>query len=433
MIHFSSLENRHEKIAVVGLGYVGLPLAVALSKYFQVVGFDVNQERIGALQSAIDKTGEVSENELKATSLTYASDPVCLKNCKFLIVAVPTPVRKGNIPDLGLVERASAMIGQNLGEGSIIVYESTVYPGVTEDVCLPIIEKNSGLKAGVGFKLGYSPERINPGDKEHTIHTVTKIVSGMDAETLEVVSKVYGKITKVYEASSIKVAEAAKVIENTQRDVNIALMNELAVIFSKMHISTYEVLKAASTKWNFLPFTPGLVGGHCIGVDPYYLTYKAETLGYHPEVILSGRKINDGMGTWIVSEVFKKMIQVGKNLKEAKILLIGMTFKENVPDVRNARSFDIYKEILSYGITPIVYDPIADGKYVKHEYNIDLITKESLGSYDAVFVAVSHAEIKNMALSEWQKMLKPNAFVADIKNILKKDDIEKQGWVYWTL
>ncbi len=433
MIHFSSLENRQEKIAVVGLGYVGLPLAVALSRHFQVVGFDVNKERIGSLQSAVDKTGEVSENDLKNSSLIYAFDPACLKECKFLIVAVPTPVREGNIPDLGLVERASAMIGQNLGEGSIVVYESTVYPGVTEDICLPIIEKQSGFKAGVGFKLGYSPERINPGDKEHTIHTVTKIVSGMDAETLEVVSKVYSKITKVYEASSIKVAEAAKVIENTQRDVNIALMNELAVIFSKMDISTYEVLKAAGTKWNFLPFTPGLVGGHCIGVDPYYLTYKAETLGYHPEVILSGRKINDGMGTWIVSEVFKKMIQAGKNLKEAKILLIGMTFKENVPDVRNARSFDIYKEIVSYGITPDVYDPMADAKDVKHEYDIDLVTKEKLNSYDAVFVAVSHAEIKNMSLAEWQKMLKPKAFVADIKNVLKKDDIEKQGWVYWTL
>ncbi|HLD60855.1 MAG TPA: nucleotide sugar dehydrogenase [Patescibacteria group bacterium] len=432
MVTFESLQQKEEKVAVVGLGYVGLPLAVALAKHFAVVGFDIKKDRVEELQKGVDKTNEVSSDLLRASTIEFTSDPAKLSETKFIIVAVPTPVDAGNIPDLGIVERATVMVGKNLTKDSVVVYESTVYPGVTEDICVPILEKESGLKAGTDFKVGYSPERINPGDKEHTIDRVTKVVAGMDAESTELIANVYGAITNIFKATSIKVAEAAKVIENTQRDLNIALMNELSVIFKKMDISIYDVLAAAGTKWNFLKFYPGLVGGHCIGVDPYYLTYKAQMLGYHPEVILAGRKINDSMGSWVVAEVVRHLVTTGKNPSSLKVLIAGITFKENIPDIRNSKVVDIYNGLLQYGVKPYIYDPMADATEVKHEYGIEISQLDKLPPVDVVIVAVAHDQFRAMKGSDWKKFVNGNeALLVDIKNMYNKTDIEREGLAYW--
>lgn len=432
MVTLEYLKNRQAKVAVVGLGYVGLPLAAALAKHFAVVGFDIKKDRVEELQKGIDRTGEVTSEVLRASTMEFTSDPTKLFETKFIIVAVPTPVDAGNIPDLSIVERASAMVGKNVTKDSVVVYESTVYPGVTEDICVPILEKESGLKAGTDFKVGYSPERINPGDKEHTIDRVVKVVSGMDPESTELIAGVYGAITTTFKAASIKVAEAAKVIENTQRDLNIALMNELSVIFKKMDISIYDVLAAAGTKWNFLKFYPGLVGGHCIGVDPYYLTHKAQMLGYHPEVILAGRRINDSMGGWVVAEVVRHLVTSGKTPGSLKVLIAGITFKENIPDIRNSKVVDIYKGLLQYGVKPAIYDPMADAAEVRHEYGIELADPANLSPVDVVIVAVAHDQFRAMKGSDWKKFVNGNgALLVDIKNMYNQEEIEQAGLAYW--
>jgi UDP-N-acetyl-D-galactosamine dehydrogenase len=432
LVTIDSLKNHQEKVAIVGLGYVGLPLAVALAKHFSVIGVDIKESRITDLKSGLDTTGELSAEALKAVRIEYASDPQKLREAKVFILALPTPVDEGNLPDLSLVEKATAMVGKHLTSGSVVVYESTVYPGVTEEICVPILEKESGLKCGQDFKVGYSPERINPGDKEHTIERITKVIAGQDAETLELLAGVYGAMTNVFKASSIKVAEAAKVIENTQRDLNIALMNELAIIFNKMNISTYDVLAAAGTKWNFLKFSPGLVGGHCIGVDPYYLTHKAQMLGYQPEVILAGRRINDGMGKWMVSQIIKKVVQQGKDIQKMNILIYGITFKENVPDVRNSKVMDIYREFLEYGVKPVVCDPLASVEEVKKEYGIDLKPWNHQTPLDVVILAVPHRELRE-EFEDIKKHLAPRALIVDIKHVFSENDFTGTDQVYWTL
>jgi UDP-N-acetyl-D-galactosamine dehydrogenase len=430
----NDLKEQREKIGVVGLGYVGLPLALALAQKFKVVGIDVKKERVEELQKGVDSTGEIDSLILQAAQLEYTFDTAEISRVKFIIVAVPTPVTEGNIPDLGLVEKATSMIAEQFSKGSIVVYESTVYPGVTEEICVPILEKISGFTCGVDFKVGYSPERINPGDKEHTITKVVKVVSGMDQESLEIISEVYGSITQVHRAPSIKVAEAAKVIENTQRDLNVALMNELTLIFHTLGISIYDVLDAASTKWNFLKFYPGLVGGHCIGVDPYYLTYKAQMLGYHPEVILSGRRINDSMGRWIVGEIIKKVSHSKKDITKLRILICGITFKENVSDVRNSKVVDIYEEFLAYGLRPLVYDPMASKEEVYKEYQIELCDLHDLSSCDVIILAVAHDYFKNISLLEWKdRLTKEDPLLVDIKRLFKKEEVESHTINYWSL
>ncbi len=432
MISLSSLKNREAAVAVVGLGYVGLPLSVALAPHFEVIGFDIRANRIEELKRADDVTLEVSVEKLQAVKIEFTTDPEALKRARVIILAIPTPVREGNVPDLTLVEKATALVGKYLQKDSIVVYESTVYPGATEEVCIPILERESGLKMGADFTIGYSPERINPGDKEHTIDKITKVVAGSDAATLEVLTGVYGSFTQIFKATSIKVAEAAKVIENTQRDLNIALMNELTIIFERMGISIYDVLAAAGTKWNFLKFTPGLVGGHCIGVDPYYLTFKSEALGYRPEVILAGRRINDGMGRWIITEIMKRISRLGHCPGTLKVSILGMTFKENVPDVRNSKVADLYHELRSYGLEPIVYDPLADAAEVKHEYGIDLAPQDALAGSEVVIVAVPHKRIKDQ-WPELKKLFAGAAFVADIKHTLTPEDMAGLKAQYWTL
>jgi len=382
---------RNNTVAIVGLGYVGLPLAVALSKHFSVVGFDINKQRVSQLQEGNDASGEVSAAELTASTMKFSADPEVLKEASFIIICVPTPIDKHNKPDLFPLEASSKTVGENLSAGTIVVYESTVYPGLTEEVCVPILEKYSGLKCGIDFKVGYSPERINPGDKEHTIHRVTKIVSGMDAETLHAVDHVYGKVTKTHKASSIKVAEAAKVIENIQRDLNIALMNELAIICDKMGINVYEVLEAAGTKWNFHRYHPGLVGGHCIGIDPYYLTHKAQGLGYHPEVILAGRRINDEMHKFYAHKVLKRLQKV----KGKSVLVLGLTFKPNVSDYRNSRVKHFIKELQDYHITVHAYDPYLSKEIVEKEFGCEYYDLEKgLVGVDLAVLAVPHECLK---------------------------------------
>lgn len=435
MITFEQLKNKEEKICVIGLGYVGLPLACLLAKQFSVIGLDINSKKISELKNGIDRTGEVGE-KIKESTLDITDDPIKIKEAKFIILAIPTPHNKHNDPDLTLLEKASEMVGKNLSAGSIVVYESTVYPGVTEDICVPIIEKYSGLKCGQDFKVGYSPERVNPGDKEHTIDRIIKVVSGMDAESLEVISDVYGSITSAgtFKATSIKVAEAGKVIENTQRDLNIALMNELAIIFGRLGISMYDVLAAAGTKWNFLKFTPGMVGGHCIGVDPYYLTYLAESLGHHPEVILAGRRINDSMGRYIARQILKRMAKTDKLVGASKVAILGITFKENVPDVRNSKVFDLYRELKEFGLNPLVYDPHANVEETKHEYGIDLCRWEDIKDMDTIIVAVAHDEFKKMGVDEYRSLMNhKNLLIADVKHILNKEEIEKVGINYWSM
>lgn len=423
-------------LSVIGLGYVGLPLAYALSKKYSVIGFDVSESKIEKYKQGIDLTGEVGNEKLAKCDIEFTSDPKKLKDAKFHIIAVPTPVGKNNLPNLDPVISASKIVGKNLSKGSIVVYESTVYPGVTEDICVPILEKESGLKCGFDFKIGYSPERINPGDKVHTVDKIVKVVSGMDEETLEKIAEVYSSVIEagVYKVSSIKVAEAAKVIENSQRDINIAFVNELSIIFHKMGIDTLEVLKAASTKWNFLQFYPGLVGGHCIGVDPYYLTYRAQELGYQPEVILAGRRINDNMGKYVAENTIKMMIKADRPIKHSKVLVMGLTFKENIADIRNSKVVDIIHELQEYGVEVYVDDPNADCMEVKEEYGLDLCCEKDVGNVDAIILAVPHQEYLILKLDDLKKKYSnAHPILIDVKGIFEKKEAEDLGYLYWRL
>jgi len=431
-----ALANKIQSLSVVGLGYVGLPLAVEFAKKINVIGFDINAEKVESYKNCIDPTGEVGVEELKRTAIRFTSDEKELKNARFHIVAVPTPINRDKTPDLKPVIGASEIVGRNLAKGSIVVYESTVYPGVTEEICVPTLEKFSGLKCGTGFKVGYSPERINPGDKVHTVSQIVKIVSGMDAESLDEIAAVYELIVKagVYRAESIKVAEAAKVIENSQRDINIAFMNELSIIFNRLGIDTKSVLKAAGTKWNFLNFTPGLVGGHCIGVDPYYLTYKAEQTGYHPQVILAGRRINDSMGKYIAENTVKQLIKADKQIKGARVLIIGFTFKENVPDTRNTRVIDIVEELREYGVEVAVADPVADHDEMYREYGIESHSIEEINEVDAIIIAVAHNDFLKLDIEELKKKYRNGKHVLiDVKGVLESEAAVKAGYIYWRL
>ncbi|MBQ2825184.1 MAG: nucleotide sugar dehydrogenase [Clostridia bacterium] len=434
---YEKIVRREEKISLIGLGYVGMPIAVSFSKKADVIGFDLNKNKIELYKKGIDPTKEVGDDAIKACSVDFTSDPERLKEARFHIVAVPTPVNADHTPDLTPVEGASRILGKYLTKGSIVVYESTVYPGVTEEICVPILEAESGLKCGVDFKIGYSPERINPGDKVHRLETIVKIVSGMDEETLEEVAKVYELVVEagVHRAESIKVAEAAKVIENSQRDINIAFMNELSIIFNKMDIDTKAVLEAAGTKWNFLKFFPGLVGGHCIGVDPYYLTYKAEQLGYHSQIILSGRRINDDMGKYVVENLIKKLIAADIPVKGAKVAILGFTFKENCPDTRNTRIIDIVNELKEYGITPVIADPQADKAEAKHESGIDFAEMDNINDMDAVVLAVAHEQFKSLSVNDIEKLYSKNhpKVLLDLKGLLNRKEFENAGYIYWRL
>ena len=428
--------NKEIKIAIVGLGYVGLPLAIALARKFKVIGFDINEERIKILKSGHDNTLEVEDDDLKSTTAVFTSDPKALKDAQVIIVAVPTPVDQHCTPDLSPVIGASRTVGKHMPKHCIVCYESTVYPGVTEDECIPILEQESGFVFGKDFTVGYSPERISPGDKVNRLETICKIVSGSDPQTTEILAELYSSVITagVHKATSIKVAEAAKVIENTQRDINIALMNELALIFDRMGIDTLEVLEAAGTKWNFLPFRPGLVGGHCIGVDPYYLTHKARSLGYNPEVILAGRRINDNMGVHIASRCVKKLIQANCKVKNARVGILGFTFKENVPDVRNTRVIDIVKELQSYGMTALVHDPHANSSEVLHEYGEKIVSLDALKDLDALILAVKHNSFVDISVSDIKSMFgeKPTILL-DIKSFWDKKVMFDAGFDLWRL
>ena len=436
---FDRLIDKQEKLAVIGLGYVGMPIAVAFAKKVNVIGYDLNTKKIELYKNGIDPTDEVGNETLKQTTVDFTSDETRLREAKFHIVAVPTPINSDKTPDLTPVEEASVTVGMNLTKGSIVVYESTVYPGVTEDVCIPILEKESGLKCGVDFKIGYSPERINPGDKINTLEKIIKIVSGMDDESLDEIAKVYELIIEagVHRASSIKVAEAAKVVENSQRDINIAFMNELAMVFDRMGIDTKEVVEAMNTKWNALGFTPGLVGGHCIGVDPYYFVYEAEKLGYHSQIILSGRKINDGMGKFVADAIIKKLILANKVVRQAKVVVLGLTFKENTPDTRNSKVVDIIDSLKEYGIEPIIVDPEADAQEAKHEYDIDLTDIKDVKDVDCLVLAVAHDVFKRMSWSEIDSLYgdfeNKDKVLIDVKSILDRKEIEEKGYSYWRL
>ncbi|CAB3759908.1 nucleotide sugar dehydrogenase [Paraburkholderia solisilvae] len=423
------------KISVVGLGYVGLPVAIAFGKKARTVGFDINTARIAELRNGFDRTNEVASADLAAADIDLTADLSTLKQADFHIVAVPTPVDDAHQPDLTPVVKASETVGKALKKGDIVVYESTVYPGVTEDICVPILERLSGLTFGVDFTVGYSPERINPGDKEHTFTKILKVVSGSDARTLDIVAEVYASVVTagVHKASSIKVAEAAKVIENTQRDLNISLMNELAIIFDLMKIDTLEVLEAAGTKWNFLKFKPGLVGGHCIGVDPYYLTHKAEKLGYIPQVILSGRRINDGMGGYIGQKTIKELIHAGHHVAKAKVTVLGLTFKEDCPDLRNSRVIDVIHELQSFGVEVQVTDPEADAEEAKHEYGIDLVPFDRLEPAAAVVVAVAHKAFRELTVAQYLTMLQHDPVVIDVKGVCDRDALTGAGARVWRL
>lgn len=441
---YHKIKDKKENISVIGLGYVGMPLAIAFAKKINVIGFDVNKEKIELYKQGIDVTNEVGNKALKETTALMTSDETKLKEAKFHIIAVPTPINDDKTPDLRPIIGASRVLGRNLTKGSIVVYESTVYPGVTEEVCIPILEEESNLKCGVDFKIGYSPERINPGDKLHRLENITKVVSGMDEESLENIASIYELIIEagVHRAESIKVAEAAKVIENSQRDINIAFVNELSMIFNKMEIDTKAVLEASGTKWNFLKFYPGLVGGHCIGVDPYYLTHKAEQIGYHSQVILSGRRINDGMGKYVGESTVKNLIKANKQVKGAKVAILGMTFKEDCPDVRNSKVIDIINELKEYGINVFVADPIADENEVKREYGIELTKFENIKNMDAVIVAVGHKEYIELTLESIKKLYeeKPDSLnneeklvLVDVKGIFNKKEAQLKNYLYWRL
>lgn len=423
-------------MSVVGLGYVGMPIAVAFAKKADVIGFDINSSRIEIYKSGIDPTNEAGDEVIKNTAVQFTSDEAQLKKAKFHIVAVPTPVYDDHTPNLSMVKEAAVIVGRNLTKDSIIVFESTVYPGVTEEICAPILERESGLTCGIDFKIGYSPERINPGDKVHRLESVRKIVSGMDEETLETIAKVYELAVHagVYRAESIQVAEAAKVIENAQRDINIAFMNELSIIFNRLGIDTHAVLKAAETKWNFLRFYPGLVGGHCIGVDPYYLTYKAEMSGYHSQVILSGRRINDAMGKYVAENCVKNIIAADKPVKGAKVAVLGFAFKENCPDTRNTKVIDIIRELQEYGISPLITDPQADACEAGRLYGIGFTDMNHLSGLDAVILAVAHKAFLSLAQDDFDKMYGPGKKVLlDIKGLLDRKKYEEAGYGYWRL
>jgi UDP-N-acetyl-D-galactosamine dehydrogenase len=436
---YEKIKNREAKISLIGLGYVGMPIAVAFAKKADVIGFDISKEKIDLYKMGVDPTKEVGDDVIKNTKVEFTSDETRLKEAKFHIVAVPTPVNDDHTPNLKPVESASRLLARNLTKGSIVVFESTVYPGVTEEICVPILEKESGLICGVDFKVGYSPERINPGDKVHRLETIVKVVSGMDEESLDIIAKVYELVVDagVYRAESIRVAEAAKVIENSQRDINIAFMNELSIIFNKMGIDTKAVLKAAGTKWNFLNFHPGLVGGHCIGIDPYYLTYKAEQLGYHSQIILSGRRINDDMGKYVVENLIKKLIKADVSVKDAKVAILGFTFKENCPDTRNTKIIDIVNELKEYGIHPMISDPEADVNEAKHEYGITFDSFGDIKDMDAVVVAVAHDKFLSLKQADFNEMFKAGSnsrkVLIDIKGILDRKEYESIGYNYWRL
>lgn len=440
MLLYEKIVNKEESISLVGLGYVGMPIGIAFAKKVNVVGFDLNKEKIELYKNGIDPTNEVGDEVVKETTLQFTSDEKDLQKAKFHIVAVPTPVNQDHTPDLSPVQGASRILGRNLTKGSIVVFESTVYPGVTEDVCVPILEQESGLKCGQDFKVGYSPERINPGDKVHRLENIKKIVSGMDEESLAEIKKVYDLVIEVgtYPVSSIKTAEAIKVVENSQRDINIAFMNELAMVFDRMGIDTNEVVDGMNTKWNALGFRPGLVGGHCIGVDPYYFTYEAEKLGYHSQIILSGRKVNDGMGAFVADATIKQLILAGKAPKNSKVVILGLTFKENCPDTRNSKVEDIIKRLKEYEIEPVVIDPWANGKDAKHEYNVDLMSMSEAKDADCVIMAVAHDEFKDLSWKAIAQMYKedskPNERVLiDVKCLRNRYEAVEQGYKYWRL
>lgn len=432
-----SLRSGQDKLALIGLGYVGMPIAVAFSRQIGVIGFDLNREKIALYQQGIDPTGEVGGDAINACTVDFTADAERLREARFLIVAVPTPIHDDHTPDLRPVEGACKTLGSRLQKGSIVVFESTVYPGVTEEVCIPILERESGLRCGVDFSVGYSPERINPGDKTHRLENIKKIVSGLDEQTLDTVAEVYSLVVHagVHRAPSIRVAEAAKVIENSQRDINIAFMNELSMIFNKMGIDTLSVLEAAGTKWNFLNFRPGLVGGHCIGIDPYYLTYKAEAIGYYSQVILSGRRINDGMGKYIAENIVKAMIGADIPVKNAKVAILGVTFKENCPDTRNSKVIDIINELHEFGVTTVVADPVADAAEAKRLYGIEFAAMEDLREMDAVVLAVAHNQFSTMTPQDVSKLLKPEQrqILVDVKGILSKDAFTQANYIYWRL
>lgn len=428
--------SREEAISLIGLGYVGIPIAVAFARKANVIGFDLDASKIELYKKGIDPTGEVGNEVIKNTTVGFTADQTALRRAKFHIVTVPTPVYDDHTPNLTPVRSACSILGKNLVRGSIVVFESTVYPGVTEEVCLPILEKESGLKCGVDFKIAYSPERINPGDQVHRFENIRKIVSGMDAETLDEVANIYELVVQagVHRAPSIKVAEAAKVIENSQRDINIAFMNELSIIFNKMGIDTRSVLEAAGTKWNFLRFSPGLVGGHCIGVDPYYLTYKAEMMGYHSQVILAGRRINDDMGKYVGESCVKTLIRAEKQVKGARVAILGFTFKENCPDTRNSKVFDIVRELREYGIEPTVSDPMAKPEEAKRLYGIELVDMDTIRDRDAVILAVAHRQFAGFTPAEMDRFFAPGKKVLlDIKGLLDRDQYENAGYHYWRL
>lgn len=435
---YQQIVTKQANISLIGLGYVGMPIAVAFAKKINVIGFDISSEKVELYKNGIDPTKEVGNDAIKQTTVEFTSNEKDLQKAKFHIVAVPTPVNADHTPDLRPIQGASRTLGKNLTKGSIVVYESTVYPGVTEDICVPILEEESGLKCGVDFKVGYSPERINPGDTVHRLETIIKVVSGMDEESLDIIAKVYELVVDagVYKAESIKVAEAAKVIENSQRDINIAFMNELSIIFNKMDIDTKAVLKAAGTKWNFLNFSPGLVGGHCIGVDPYYLTYKAEQLGYRSQIILSGRRINDDMGKYVVENLIKNLIKANVSVADAKVAILGFTFKEDCPDTRNTRVIDIVEELKEYGITPMIADPVADAEEAHHEYGIIFDSMEDVKDMDAVILAVAHKEfmkLSNEEISKWFNPTNSMKVLLDIKGVLNRQDYETEQYKYWRL
>lgn len=436
---YNELVNRKEKLSLIGLGYVGMPIAVAFAKKLDVIGFDLNSEKINLYRNGIDPTNEVGNEEIGKTTIEFTDKEDDLKKAKFHIVAVPTPINMDKTPDLSPVIGASKILGRNLTKGSVVVYESTVYPGVTEDVCVPVLEKESGLKCGVDFKVGYSPERINPGDKVHRLENIKKIVSGMDKEVLEEIKQVYDLVIEVgtYPVSSIKTAEAIKVVENSQRDINIAFMNELAMVFDRMGIDTNEVVDGMNTKWNALGFRPGLVGGHCIGVDPYYFVYEAEKLGYHSQIILAGRKVNDGMGEFVADAAIKQMILAGKTPKTAKVIIMGLTFKENCPDIRNSKVVDIIERLREYGIEPEVVDPWADENDAKKEYDVLLHKFENVKDSDCIILAVAHNQFKELTISQVLEMYKTvsneEKVLVDVKGVFDIEEVKKTGIRYWRL
>ena len=436
---YQGLISGKEKLALVGLGYVGMPIAVEFAKHIRVIGFDINEKRVNEYRNGIDATNEVGA-AIKNSTVDFTADPKRLKEARFIVVAVPTPVKEDNSPDLGPVEGASKTVGQNLSPGSIVVFESTVYPGVTEDICIPIIEKESGLKCGKDWKIGYSPERINPGDKVHTLTTIRKVVSGMDEESTQEIKKVYDIVIKAgtFPVSNIKTAEAVKVVENSQRDINIAFMNEIAMICDRLKIDTDEVLAGMNTKWNALGFKPGLVGGHCIGVDPYYLTNAAEKLGYHSQIILNGRQVNDSMGGFVADAAIKEMIEAGMAPKKATIVILGLTFKENCPDTRNSKVVDIIRRLQEYDINPIVTDPWADAEVAKKEYGVDLVPFTEIPKADCIIVAVGHNEFRSMSLMRINEMFKPELkneekVLIDVKSLYRMDELKASGMRFWRL